>query len=198
MPRKVDLDAIVPGPPDEVAARLEGETRWSPTPYRGGVFTLGKKPLKGRVGAGGFTVGLNRRDWWTMLQPTAHATLEPAATGTRIRGEVGMPGWLVWLLRGVVVGGIPAAVGVSTMALLAEGTPQATVIAAGFAAFALVVGVLGTGAHVHHADEQVDELQATVLEVAGRSGATEDSTELAEAMREAEGVGALGERLGEG
>ncbi len=197
MPRKVELDAIVSGSPEDVAARIKDDTRWSPTPYRGGVFTLGDKPLKGRVGDGGFTVGLNKRDWWTMLQPTAKAKLESSAAGTRVTGQVGMPDWMTWLLRGVVVAGIPGAIGAATLGLLSEGTPQAGLIAAGFTAFALVVGVLGTGAHVHHANEQVDELRAKVLEAAGRSVAVEDSAELAEAMREAEGANAR-ERVTEG
>lgn len=45
-------------------------------------------------------MGLNRRDLWSMLQPTARVKLEPAATGTRITGEAGIPPWTTWLLRG--------------------------------------------------------------------------------------------------
>lgn len=166
MPRRLELDQLVPGDPDAVAERLEQSTRFSPTPYRGGPFTLGERPLKGRVGKGRLNLGLNRRDWWSLLQPTARASLEPAASGTHVRGEVGMPGWLVWLLRGVVVGGIPAAVGFATLQLLADGSPAAVGIAAGFAGFSALVGIFGTGLHVAHADAQVEELKAAVLDAA--------------------------------
>jgi len=190
MPRKVELDLLVPGDPEEVADRIKGQTRWSPQPFRGGPFTLGDKPMKGRVSGESSNVGLNKRDWWSLYQPTVNATLEPAATGTRIRGTVGMPDWLVWLLRAVVVLGIPGAVGVAALALLPAGQ---TAILALFVAAAVVMSVLGIGAHVHHADEQVDDLAARLMDASGASApitASEPSAELTEATREAEPAGA--------
>ncbi len=190
MPRKLELDALVPGSPEEVAERVKSLTRWSLQPYRGGPITFGSKPLKGTVSDGAVNVGLNRRDWFSMLQPTAKATLKPASTGTRIRGAVGMPDWLVWLLRGVILAGLPAAFGLAAYQLLGAGQP---LILAAFLAFGLVVSVLGTGAHVAHSNEQVDALKAKILEAAGASipaVSAAPSEELEEAMREAEGSGA--------
>jgi hypothetical protein len=186
MPRKLELDALVPGTPEEVAERVKNLTRWSLQPYRGGPITFGAKPLKGTVSDGSVNVGLNRRDWFSMLQPTAKAALEPTSTGTRIRGSVGMPDWLVWLLRAVILGGLPAAFGLAAYQLLGAGQP---LILAAFLLFGIVVSVLGTGAHVAHANEQVDALKAEVLEAAGASIApvSASSEELEEAMREAEG-----------
>jgi len=187
MPRKVEVDTVVPGTPEQVAERLKDATRWSPQPFRGGPITFGDKPMKGRVSDDGAVVGLNRRDWWSLYQPTADITLEEAATGTRIRGHVGMPDWLVWLLRAVVLLVLPASCGAAAWALLADGSPGTTALAAGFTLFALVVSVLGIGAHVHHANEQVDTLRDTVLSTAGWSGVPLDATTAAqgEAMREA-------------
>ena len=189
MPRKLELDALVPGSPEEVAERVKSLTRWSLQPYRGGPITFGPKPLKGTVSVDGVNVGLNRRDWFSMLQPTAKATLEPSSAGTRIRGAVGMPDWLVWLLRAVIVVGLPAAFGFAGWQLLGAGQP---LILAAFIAFGLVVSVLGTGAHVAHSNEQVDALKAKVLEAAGATVSTvsdASTEELAEAMREAEASG---------
>ena len=197
MPRKVELDIIAPGDPEQVAERLKAETRWSPQPYRGGPFTFGDKPLKGNVSDESMNVGLNRKDWWSMLQPTAKATLEPSGTGTRIRGHVGMPDWMTWFLRFMVVVMIPFAVGVASWAAIGDGQP---LIAAAFALVALVAGVLGTGAHVAHANEQVDTLKAQVLESVGTTAvsslaARASEAEMAEAMREAEAAGtAQGQR----
>jgi len=188
MPRRIEIDQRVPGDPDEVAARLSENTRLSLTPYRGGPFTLGRKPLKGTVGKRTFRVGLNRRDWWSFLQPTARAALEETPTGTRVHGEVGMPGWLVWLLRGVVVAGIPTAVGASTLALLADGSPGNLAIAAGCAGFSALIGVFGTGAHVHHADSQVDALRDAVVAAAGGAAVAAGG---AEQEREAEAASAV-------
>ncbi len=186
MPRKLELDALVPGSPDEVAERVKSLTRWSLQPYRGGPITFGSKPLKGTVSVDGVNVGLNRRDWFSMLQPTAKATLEPSSTGTRVRGAVGMPDWLVWLLRAVILAGLPAVFGLAAWQLLGAGQP---LILAAFVAFGLVVSVLGTGAHVSHSNEQVDALKAKVLEAAGATVtpvSAASAEELAEAMREAE------------
>ncbi|MCO4768895.1 MAG: hypothetical protein KDA24_02620 [Deltaproteobacteria bacterium] len=184
MPRKLELDLLVDGEPEEVAERLKEETRWSPQPYRGGPLTFGKKPLKGRVAEGKATVGLNKSDWWSMLQPTASVTLDKSATGTRIQGHVGMPDFMVWTLRLVAVLFMPLVVGVSTLSLLGEGTASAAMIAAAFAAFALLVTVLGLGAHVHHANEQVDELRDQLVTSAG--GRTLLSTDVAETELPAE------------
>lgn len=191
MPRKVELDVIAPGDRAEVVARIDAATRWSPNPFRGGLFTFGDKPLKGRVSEDRATVGLNRRDLWALTQPTAQLTFEPGRTGTRIHGHVGMPDWLTWFFRFIVVVMIPLAIGAASWGAIGDGQP---LIAAAFTLVALIVGVFSTGAHVAHANEQVDALKATVLEVAGTSAvaslsARASEAELAEAMREAEGAG---------
>ena len=190
MPRKLELDVFVPGTPEQVAERVKQATRWSLQPFRGGPITFGSKPLKGSVSDAALNVGLNRRDWWSMYQPTAKASLEPASTGTRIRGAVGMPDWLVYLLRAVVLVGLPAVLAFAGTLLLGEGRP---LVLAGFVAFSLVISVLSIGAHVAHSNEQVDALKATLLAAAGASTAsvgTASSEELAEALREAESAGA--------
>lgn len=190
MPRKLELDTLVPGTPEQVAERVKQATRWSLQPFRGGPITFGAKPLKGSVSDGALNVGLNRRDWWSMYQPTAQATLEPASTGTRIRGAVGMPDWLVYLLRAVVLAGLPAVVGFASVQLLGAGRP---LILVAFVLFALVISVLSIGAHVAHANEQVDALKAAVLAAAGSAlgpVAAASSEAMAEAMREVESSGA--------
>jgi len=191
MPRKVELDIIAPGDPDEVMRRIKEHTRWSLQPYRGGPFTFSDKPFKGRVEDDSMTVGLNRRDWWSLLQPTARATFEPAATGTRIRGEVSVPDWMTWMLRFMVVVMVPLAAGVGAWAALSDGQP---VIAAVFALFAVLVTVFSLGWNLSHANEQVDALKAEVLKVAGTSAlgsvlSQASEAEVAEAMREAEAAG---------
>ncbi len=167
MPRKVEVDVLVDGTPEEVSEKLKENTRFSPVPYRGGPLTFGKKPMKGRVGQDRATVGLNRRDWWSMLQPTAEVTLEPAPTGTRVKGAVGMPDWMTWLLRAVVVLGIPGATGFASFQLLRDGGALGPYIAMAFTLFAIGVAIFGVGAHVHHANEQVDTLKERLVEAAG-------------------------------
>ena len=182
MPRKVELDVLTPGTPDEVAGRIKARTRFSVQPYRGGPLTFGDQPLKGTATAGSINVGLNRRDWWSMMQPTAKATLQATHTGTRIQGAVGMPDWVTWALRFVVVVVAPTAVGVAASAALGDGQ---TVIAAAFAGLAMLGAVGGVGAHVAHANEQVDALKAAVLQAAGTGSLQSLSEGVAAAAREA-------------
>ncbi len=187
MPRKAELDVIVSGDPEAVAERLKDSTRWSPQPYRGGPITFGNKPMKGRVRGDGAVVGLNERDWWSLFQPTADIAFEKTGAGTRVHGHVGMPDWLVWFLRGVVLLGLPAACTTAVWSLLSDGSPGTTAIAAFVVLFAVVVSVFGIGAHVHHANSQVDALKETVLQTVGHSGIPLDeaTAALSEAMREA-------------
>ncbi len=95
-----------------------------------------------------------------------------------------MPDWLVWLLRAVVLLGLPGVMGFASFQLLGAGQP---LILAAFVAFALVISVLGIGAHVAHSNEQVDALKAAVVSAAGGAAGlvrVASSAALDEAMRE--------------
>ena len=187
MPKKKAVDIRVTGTPSEVAERLKQATRYSVQPVRGGPWTFGDKPLKGMVTERGATVGLNRRDWMSLMQPTAQLTFEESGAGTRVHGMLGIPDWLVWLMRFGVVVGVPFAVGAAAFGLLADGSAGTTALAAGFAAFAVLVTIFGVGMNMNNADGQMNDLEQAVRRWTSASGVPLDAETdaLSEEMREA-------------
>ena len=167
MPKHATIEAQVGGTPSDVADRLRKATRFTLAPYQGSPFRFGGKPLKGTVSDRRFSVALNERDWWTLLQPVARARLVPTDGGTRVEGEVGIPPWLLWVLRLTVVSAIPLTV----IGAFAAGAPLLTALLVTLV-MAGVVG--GVGWNMNNANQQVEPLRDAVLtQLAGTSPSVE-------------------------
>lgn len=144
-------------------ARLKAQTRFSMMPYQGSIFTLGSAPLKGRVGRGGFTVALNKRDWLTLLQPTARGRVVRDARGTRVEVTTGISPILLWYLRLAIVFAVPAFVLAFGTVLLLAGAPLFAIAVVCALVLTMLVGVVvGVGINMNNVDGQVDTLAAMV------------------------------------
>lgn len=156
MPKSRQIDWTVPGSPEEVARRLKLHTRWRPFVMQSSMFGGGKRPLGGRVSARRFVVTSDERSPMQWMAAVARCDLEATPGGaTRVRGEVGMPGAVVWYLRAaailmaLLVGAIPF--------LIASEGASGNVVAWSLLNMLLVLGlsVFAIGAHVNHADSQI-------------------------------------------
>jgi hypothetical protein len=184
MPKTETFELIVPGTPEEVAARLRGKTRWRPFPYQGSPLGGRKKPLGGRVGKEGFRVALDPRDLFQLMQAVAHGKLEPHGEGsTRVAGTASLPIWMTWYLRIVYLAIAVVGVGIGTTGTIA-GWPLSQILISSLPLLVvgLVLGAFSIGLHVSHADKQVpalvDTLSATLL------GASEVAAKEARLTRE--------------
>lgn len=161
MPRRAETRLTVAASPEEVAARLKGQTRFRLMPAEARFIARHDRPLAGRVRVDGFRVALNRRDPLTRLQAVAVGRVTPQDGGSRIDIVAGLPPGLTWVLRLSFLLGI-AATGTGVWAGLGQGDlagAAVTILAMGVF---LLAATLGLGLNVANADAQVPELLAQV------------------------------------
>ena len=167
MPKKVPLDLVVPGTPEEVAKALKEDTLFRPFPTTGsGPIRRSKKTYGGRVSDAGFNVSLYEPTWLNLTNPVARAKLSESPSGTRIEGEVGLhPLVIFWLRLATVV--MFAAAGVAGFGALTAGAAAPGIV--GLLFFLLLI-IPSIGINVAHADENAEKLHAAI-EATLRSGA---------------------------
>jgi len=167
MARTVRFERRLPAP-EAATAQLKQQTRFSLTPFQGSFITLGGAPLKGRVSARGFTVGLNERDWLTLLQPTARGTIRTGDGGAVVDVTVSLPPLMLWYLRIVVGLLIPLLLVAGGTAVFVGSMPLSAAAGVfGVAALMLAMIVVGVGINMNNVDKQVDALAAQVEAVLG-------------------------------
>ena len=170
MPRYIEVDEVVSGTPDEVAARLKSQTRFSLFAHtaKGGLW--GNTPLKGRVSARGATVSLRRFDRWGRIQPVYQARFEPHARGTRVRGYVGIPPMVLWGMRLSVLMSCIAAVIMASQ--ITQGVADSMLGWFVWIAIfgAITVGSIGT--QMNFADARLESLAQTVTGILGTQTTT--------------------------
>lgn len=189
MPKTRDFSFVVPGRPEEVAQRLERQTRFRLFPHQGSFLVRSDRPLAGRVSASGFAVAVNRRDWLTLTQAVAKGELRAEGDSTRVEGSAGLPPALTWALRFATV--LAVALGLVGVVAGATGGPTEAVLASLLMSAAVFAGVLGIGLNVNNADEQVPELlsrlEATLREPTPAIDEAHERARRAQAARQREG-----------
>jgi hypothetical protein len=173
VPKSVQIDQRSSVSPDELEARLRETTRWSLVPYQGSPFG-GRAKLRGRIRGGRVNLGLAERDLLTLLQPTLRGHIEPTADGgSRLVGELGVPAWVIWLLRFAFLVIVPGGILAAGFPLVQDLGPTGWVAAAAFAVVAVLATMFGIGLQLAHAETLLPKTEAVIAGLTeGEAGPT--------------------------
>lgn len=158
MPKSRSFRFVVPGTPDQVAARLRSRTRFRPLPHQSSPF--GRGELGGRVSNGSFTVSSDERSVLVRrLTAVASGTLVDRGDGTTlVEGVSGMPSWVTWSLRlGSLAVPVFALFAAFQIFIAGAGLSLLAVFALGMAAM-LALAVGSTGWQVTNVESAIDPL----------------------------------------
>jgi len=191
MPKSIAIDLHVAGTPEEVARRLQEQTRWSLYPFQGSLIRFGDKPLKGTVNANRFKVGSNHRDVFTLMQPVARCTLERTAHGTKIQGSVGLPRLLVWWMRFAVMIMVPMIVLSMIGVVLSSGGTLGWLVAVLFSLFAILCCIFGVGINMNNANGMVDDMHHQLHQLLGGVSPSPQAAGLSEQVPSQSPIGQL-------